>query len=279
MTKKNILTSAFIFILLMGMVCLTAVLPVGNYAYADDGVFSDETADIGYDLKGYEASITYHSYTLSGSGIFFAFEVTLDKEFLKSLASIDNREYFYQDLLDELEVFFKGLGYKIEKDEYNGQIIAFAEFDTVTEYYASMGRDGFEVYEDNGDVKKGFFFNDYYSKSTTVFSGITDEENVLNMVFNKCLQLGATKEKILLVYAYGTPYKTITSDAEEVEYDISGGIYVHRFNMTLATAGREINLVNHSPNAWAFYTIAVVVALVIIIVPMTIAIKKKKKGE
>ncbi len=252
-------------------------------AYADtdspDLCGLDELKDIGYDLKGYDAEIGYYSYTLSNSGVYIAFEVTLDKDFLARAGVVEDCVYHYPEMFGELETAFTTMGYTVDCDEYNGQLLASVTFDSTTDYYIATGRDGYESNESSATVKKGFLYNDYYSSTVTVFSSVEDEGNLLNLIYGKCLALGAEKEKIKLSYFYGTPYKIISTDADQVGYNYNKKLYVHRFDMTPETKDREIHFTQHSPNPWAFYLIAVIVAIPVIAVPLAIAITKRKKKE
>lgn len=272
-----VLTVATTIIVAMSC-CFSGVVACADSA-APDFCGLEELKGIGYDLKGYDAEIGYYSYTLSNSGVYFAFEVTLDKDFLKRVGEVEDCVYRYPEMFGELETMFTAMGYTVDCDKHNGQLLASITFDSTTDYYIATGRNGYESNESSATVKKGFLYNDYYSSTVTVFSSVEDEGNLLNTIYQKCIDLGAEKEKIKLSYFYGTPYKIISTDADQVEYNYNKKLYVHRFDMTIETKDREIHFTQHSPNSWAFYLIAVIVAIPVIAVPLAIAIAKRKKKE
>lgn len=270
----------FATILIAISVVFAGTSVAGETAEAAPGFSNlEELKNIGYDLEGYDASVTYYSYTLNTSGVYFAFEVTLDKEFLLRAGSVEDCVYRYPDMLGDLENMFSAAGYKVQLDEFNGQILSYMEFASTTDYYVATGRDGYEVSENSADKKTGFLFTDYYSSSKTPFSNIGSEGNFLDVIYRKLKELGATEDKILLTYVYGTPYKTITSDADKTGYNYERNIYTHSFEMTIAEKDRVINLKNHSPNAWGFYILAIACAVPFIAVPITVAVLRKKKQE
>ncbi len=285
MTLKRKIPLVIVFAVATILVVAASVCFSDFAAYADTDtdmpeLFGiDELKDIGYDLRGYDAEIGYYSQTLSNSGIYIAFEVTLDKDFLARAGAVEDCVYRYPQMFGELEKAFTAMGYTIDCDKNNGQLLASMTFESTTDYYIATGRNGYESNESSANVKKGFFYNDYYSSTVTAFSSVENEGNLLNLIYEKCLALGAEKEKIKLSYFYGTPYKIISTDADQVTYNRNKKLYVHRFDMTPSTKDREIHFTQHSPNSWAFYLIAVIVAVPVIAAPLAIAITKRKKKE
>jgi len=250
----------------------------GGYASASDPSGFEELQNIGYDLGDYQASLTYYSCTMNTAGVCFAFEVILDSDFLLKSSTVEGNVLKYPDILAEFEKLFQSIGYKTELNN-NGELLAYLYFDSMTDYYVASGRNGYELPDPSENKKSGFLFTEYYSTSETVFAAVDSGEGIVSRIFDGIVALGADKDKILLKYVYGTPYKTISTDADEKKYDYNQGIYLHSFNMNLSNKDREIHLTNRSPNAWGFYLLAVIAAVIVIAVPLTVCIVKLKKKK
>lgn len=249
-----------------------------RYGISEDGV--EGLSGIGYDLNGYQASIAYHSYTLNISGVYYGFVVTLDRNFLMSTGRVDNGVFYPSDMFDYLKTLFSYNGYTVSVDEFNGQMTAYLKFSGTTDYYVAVGRDGYMTYEKNTAENKGFLFNEYRSDIKTEFSRIEEEGNLLNLVLSACYGVGAERDKILLTYTYGTPYKVIDTDADSVNYSYDKRIYLHTFNMTMDTADRTISITQRNPNSVGWYALAVIIALPFIVAPAVFAaVKRRKKGR
>lgn len=278
MTRKITISCMLVFaVAVIAVAAIPVSVGVGEAATVSDSPSigdMDELRDIGYDLNGYEVEIGYYSYTLKGSGVYFAFELTLDKNFRGRIERSRCSAMFL-----ELKKIFYEMGYTVRTDSNNGQILGQLNYSSTTDYYIATGRDGYEVGTASTPSKKGFFFNEYSSASVSPFSIIEEEGNILNVIYEMCLNLGADKQKILLSYYYGTPYKIIDTDADIKKVDYDKSVYVHRFNMTLEDKDRELHFTQRSTNAWAFYLLAVLAAVPVIAVPLVISIKKQKKKE
>lgn len=250
-------------------------------AAEDYGIY-DETGTIpgiGYDLDGYYVSFSYHNYTLRNSGVYFAFVITLDKDFHHKISLSDNNVIYDCALLKQIEILFKVMGYTVVCDDFNGQLYAYLSYDTMTDYYIANGLDGYETSDSDATEDKGFLFTDYYTESKTVFSLIGSGDNVIDACLELFKEAGAPEDKIALRYVYGTPYKIVTSDADSVTYNTQRNLYLHSFNLTIADKDRVIHLKQHAPNSVGWYVLAVIIAIPAIAVPLTIMILKRKKKQ
>lgn len=282
---KNLCLKLIVPILLLLIVAgalLFAPVALPAEAAADDyGIYdkTDTIPGVGYDLDGYYVSIAYHNYTLRNSGVYFAFVITLDKEFHRNISLSENNVVYDCALLAQIETLFKTIGYTVVCDDFNGQLYAYISYDTMTDYYIANGLDGYEVSQSDATEDKGFLFTDYYTESKTVFSVIGSGDNVIDACLELCEEAGAPEDKIALRYVYGTPYKIISSDADSVTYNSQNSLYLHSFNLIVADKDRVIHLKQHAPNPVGWYVLAVIIAIPVIAVPLTIMIVKRKKKQ
>lgn len=233
----------------------------------------------GVDLGDFDVELGYKNYTLNTSGAFRAVEITFDKAFIDNnypeVATDEN-----SDILTRFAPFIQAMGYNVTIDTPNNKIIGERKFETLTELIIAMGGDGYDSNKTNDITQKGFFFNDTFSKQNSPFTGIEESEGELKQILDEFYSLGIEREAIILNYTYGTPYKIIKSDADHIVYSASESIYLHSFDMNMDMSGRKINFVRHAPNSAGWYSLAIMIALVVISIPMTILIirhKKKKK--
>lgn len=272
-----------LFLIFALTVCLTAIpsFPFAEATSEDYGIYgeTDGIPGVGYDLDGYDVAFSYHNYTLRNSGVYFAFVVTLDKNFHRTISKTENNVAYDCLLMDKIKLIFSSLGYTVVSDDFNGQLYAYLSYDTMTDYYIANGLDGYEVSESDATEDKGFLFTDYYTETDTVFSLIGAGDNVIDVCVNLCKEAGAAEDKILLRYVYGTPYKIITSDADSVTYNSQRSLYLHSFDMTVADKDRLIHFTQHAPNPVGWYVLAVIIAIPVIAVPLTIMIIRRKKKQ
>ncbi|MBR1746789.1 MAG: hypothetical protein IJ735_01095 [Clostridia bacterium] len=256
------------------LVLLSAILvPIGEEA------FCDESLPIGVDLDEFDAAIEYHSYTLSGNGLYYRFSVTVDDDLFLSSGSLDNQVFSPSPVFDELKELLTRYGYSVVSDgKQNGKFVASFEYEDTVDYYIANGITGYEPNVRSGKEEEGFLFTDYTRVMTTPFVSIETEGSLLNEIWKKVLSLGAAEDKVLLIYVYGTPYQIVKTDADRVEYKESSSIYLHSFDMTYGTASREIEIRQHAPNPTGWYVIAFLCALPIIAAPLSIMIYKRRKG-
>lgn len=249
----------------------------GDYEITPD--VNEWVNSAGYDLDGYQISIAYRSYTKNIAGVYHGFTVTLDKTFLAQSGRVENGVFHYCSLFDYLEGVFTFSGYDVTVDTINGQFDAGLEYDTMTDYYIANGIDGYRVEKSEAEKTASFLYTDYHSQSATVFTIIEEEGNLLNEILNACYKVGAERDKILLTYVYGTPYKMINTDADVKSYNSSEKLYLHSFNMTMDDTNRVINLYQHVPNTVGWYALAVIIALPFIAAPIIYMIVKTKKSR
>ncbi len=228
---------------------------------------ADEILSLEDVLGDNKVMFEYKNYILDGSGVLRSFSVTLNSNVV--LAEESTLDAIYRPL----ELKFKRLGYKIQIDmEYN-RFTAYYRFDSITDMYRSLGIDGYEKYEDDSKVKKGLLYNEITNTQNTVFAGLSEDktEDVINFTNNFILDLSnVTKEDIRYRYSYGTPYKTVKTDANTTSYYNEDRIYVHSFDLNYQTKDKVITLVQFAPNTTMWYLFAIIFAVIVMIVPITI---------
>jgi hypothetical protein len=260
------------------VIFLVLSLSVSNVsAYADELTpdYVIEDSIYGVDLGDFEVELRYDNYILNSSGLYRAFEITFDKEF------VDNNNLSDTEFLMPIAVIISSMGYVTTIDNENYMIVGEMEFDSLTDLYIAQGIDGYSVDSSSYVTQTSFFYTDTFIKTTSLYDGIEESDGVLNQIITQFYELGVSREAILLNYTYGTPYKIISTDADKQTYSITDKIYLHSFDMTMDTSDREINMVQHSPNQVGWYSLGAMIAVVVISVPLTIVIikRKKKKGE
>ena len=266
------------------LVLFSLFLVISSFAFIpfDVAYAEGETEDplpVGYDLNGYDASIEYHSYTLSGNGLSYSFVVTIDKELFRASGTVENSVFSPSGKIEEIGNIFRAAGYTVKNDgKSEGKIIASIDFDDTVDYYIANGYTGYDVSTKSGTETVGFLFTDYVRTTETAFASIKTENTLLNKVLAKIVELGATEDKVLLTYVYGTPYQIIKTDADRVEYQESSRLYLHFFDMTVDTSERKIEIKQHTPNPTGWYVIAFLCAVPVVAIPLTIMLVRKKQG-
>lgn len=187
------------------------------------------------------------------------------------------------EAFDTIERAFKSSGIAVK--ELNGDYCisaVLATYDSATDRALANGETGYDVYESSAEVYNGFWYSWYVTKTQTVFAS-TDADNWLNYCTSVLTSVGGIKsEDIDYVFNYGTKYSvnTIASDADSIYYytNETDGVsaYVHEFRMTLATRARQITLVQHTPNVWSWYLIAIVAVLIIAGIAIIVAGRKRR---
>lgn len=276
-SKRSVIV-LFLFALCIISSCAACVHT--DVAYADGEIIDDgPVTPIGFDLAdGKQALVEYRRYTLPISGVYFEFDVTFDDEFFREIGEVRDSVFYPSSILEDLADKFASAGYDVATDPL-GKVVAKRKYDSLTDYYIAIGIDGFETNENNATKDSGVYFTTYTTTTQTPFCSVDTEGSFLNGIYSMLVGAGVTREGISLKYHYGTPYKIISSDADVKEYDKTNGVYVHTFVMDCDTAGREITLVQKSPNTVGWYATAVIIALPIIVVPLVITILKKKKNK
>ena len=208
-----------------------------------EGDRSNILFDTGYELaQGYYVEIAYDNYTLYSSGLYEAFTVTFDRIFWEGYASDENGINYRNNILEAIKLLFTGRGFQTEVDNENARFSAFVRYDSYTDYYIDNKKNGYKISEASDATKNGFLFNEYQNKTTTIFEVIDSEGNLLNAILQICYQAGVERDNVALNYVYGTPYKIISTDADDVNYSSGQKLFLHSFNMDMDNYDREITL-------------------------------------
>ena len=252
----------------------------------------DECDAIGYDLGDYLAEFEYKFITHKFGELEITFEVTLDRDFLESSAYSDalaanstNINENYHPPLDEIESLFINLGY--DTNVLDGKMKATLIYPSYTEYYIDMGIDGFEKPTMPAIPpelsEQGLLYNYYTSKQKTIFNDITHEdvndENLIGKVLSFLDDYGVDLEFINFKYTYGTIYANYKRDTNaDVKYkDETGTIFLHEFNMDITSNTGYIEMTTRYVNAEVWYGGAIAAGIAIALIPLLIALIKRKK--
>ncbi len=263
--RKNITVTLIIFAIIATFAVAFFNTPCIAYAETEDGS--------GFDIgNGCDVQILYHYYIEYMSGVYFAYEVKFDRDFY---SAVEDKKALIVSVKD---TFVKN-GFSIDVDLDNGRMTAYLSYPTLTDYYISQGYDGYEVSEKRDPTKKTLFYTEYTSSFQTVFASIKTEGKFVNRIYKACLDAGISDEKMLLSYVYGTPYgkRTITSSANIVNYSAADHMYYHRFDTTVAECDKFITIYQRVPNSSGWYMIAVIAGIVVLAVPLTVLLVRKKR--
>jgi len=250
------LTLAAVICIIILAVC---IIPFGLPASAAEG-------------RNRLVTITYENRMLLGSGYSYTYRL----EFSPSFAALN------AGAIASLASYFAAFGWNSEYKNFT--LTANLRFSSLTDLYIANGITGYEKDDSPRDKKETFLYVSYTSEYRTVFSELSkpapeDETKttIIRFVFDYLLGLGITVEEMDFVYIYGTPYKTVSSNADE-RLVIDGGYnYSHVFHVK--DLDMTVRLVQRSPNSKGWYLIAVTLALGVGAVPITISIVKRKKKE
>ncbi len=277
--KKILAVILFVATIIATLTFAPTAAFAGGAVAVTEGDRSSLLRDSGYKLgDGYYVEISYDNYILYSSGIYQAFTVTFDKVFWDGYAADENGINYRNNILEAIKLLFGGRGYVTEIDKDNARFTAFIKYESLTDYYIANDIDGYEREESSGNEKKGFLFNEYESSTTTIFKIIETEGNLLNAILQICYQAGINRENVALSYVYGTPYKIITTDADEVNYSSGQKLYLHTYKMNMDNYDREIVMKQKSPNPTGWYVLAIIIGMAVLALPLTIVIVKRKKG-
>ncbi len=263
MKKISILTIILLIIVLAGI-------------FSACSIAADEEEDLsGVNLDGKYAQITYNNYVLYGTGHYVEYKLTYDYSFYQK-----NKKTL-GELMDTLKSSFEKSGYSVSIDTVSGILSASLKFDTTEEYYRATGYNGFEIDSDSVDPEYDtIFYKEYTYSMQTIFKDIDKDYKYIGRIFyTGCIKAGITEKEVILLYVYGTPYKTktIRSDADEVKYSSEDNLYYHYFYMNVSDKDRVITITQRTPNTTVWYVFAIIIGLVICVVPLTILLIKKRR--
>ncbi|MFW5780237.1 MAG: hypothetical protein ACOCWI_02150 [Bacillota bacterium] len=255
--KKYFLTAVIIAIVMSFL-----FVPVTNTAFAEE-----DTENQGYELgDGYLAEIVFNNFNMKYGNIERMFTVTFDNSFYDELP--EEGTLGKDELMDFLSNYINAIGFEPEIDE-KGKITGIKEYESSTDLYIELGRDGYDRTENDYEEESSFFFTESTSKQTTIFEDMNTPNGAMNMLKSALTLYGIEDEEILLSYNYGTPYKNISSDAEKNYYDSEAKIYVHEFHMSVDNSAREIVITQTLPNTQNWYMLAILISIPVVLATIT----------
>lgn len=262
--KKTLL-----IMMIVAIVASLAFISMGSTVFAEDEVVK------GFDVRDdYLVEVTSGYFNMANGKIVYSFSITFDKEFFGALPKegLGSQE----SVLSFMNSIILASDYKPDVDN-NGRIIGTKQFDSATDVYIESNRDGYKNESNDYERNNKLFFSEIISTQKTVFDGIDSAGGSLNMLLDVLGLFELKSEDIALSYHYGTPYKIIGSDAERNYFDVKSKIYVHEFQMNVATSGREIVFIQTTPNVLNWYILAIILTLPIIIISVVLGLISKRK--
>ena len=239
--------------------------------------FAQEAEGEGYTLDNALVEIVFRNLSLKHGNIVRSFSVTFDKSFYNELA--EEGTLGRQELMGFLSNYINAIGFESEID-LQGKIQGIKEYDSPTDMYIEFGRDGYDKSQSDYQREESFFFTETTMTQTTIFEDMLTPNGAMNMLKSALNLYGIDDEDISLSYHYGLPYKNITTDAEKSYYDSASSIYIHEFHMSVASSGREITVVQTSPNTQNWYMLAIVFAIPVVLATLVgFAVHKLKERK
>lgn len=108
------------------------------------------------------------------------------------------------------------------------------------------------------------------STQTTAFA---NNNTILEYFTNKFGEYGFTEDDVKYVYSYGTNYRRLHSDADEIKY--VNGVYMHTWE--LADKNEEITLYRLIANSTNWYIIALCIGVGTVVILTLVCLIKKRK--
>lgn len=222
--------------------------------------------------EGRVAEVIYNSFMYTDGSYEYDVQVYVSSSLVTEGLTAEQAQAKKQavtEAFDTIKRAFKNGGIAVK--DLNGEFCisaVLATYDSATDRALASGETGYDVYASTADVYNGFWYSWYVNETETVFAD-RDADNWLNFVADTLKTVGGiSADDIDYVFNYGTKYSvnTIASDADSIYYytNETDGVsaYVHEFRMTEETRTREITLVQHTPNVWSWYLMAIVVVLI-----------------
>ncbi len=232
--------------------------------------------------------VVYGSYMNDDGSYVRKVEVDMSPDSDEEIASeneVDSVVYELEKIYNDEMLGKKEYG-KVEIDEEDGDVIRLIyEYDSMTDYYISMGLDGSEKNESNSDeYDQGFYTYSTSNYASDLTAEIVDSyafyyfytySTLINKPYNEMW------EQDLNVYSqYGTKYtKTFTANTTNINTEDK--------NMTLYTWELNPNtdvpmtLMSKSPNTKIWYGLAICISIVVasLMVIVNMLFRGKKNGQ
>ena len=276
MKKTTAIFKAGIVLLVIAAII---VIVYGSVAIA---TFSRADVDV-YDGGKPAASsveIIYNSLMYTDGSYRYGIQIYVDADTLTArVSSAVAEEQIRGAVSDRLKAIydrFTEAGMRVDYDEEGFFVNAVLnEYSGAEEMSIANGETGYDVGTSSGKTYNGFFFSDYVVSYRTAFAD-AEADNYLNYAYGELTADGLIAPSDTdLVFNYGTAYSTklIESDADYVYLFKSPDgkqSYVHEFRMSPDERGREITLVQHTPNTASWYLIVITAALIVTGVTFTV---------
>lgn len=223
------------------------------------------------------AEIAFNNLNLSSGGLYRSLSVRFDRSAAigRYGATADKKI----DLaLARIAALAAANGFQTSA-QTDGVEIVTERYDSLTDYYIASGATGYDPpSSDSGaKVEKKGFFNVYTTSTQTVFADISDT-SLIGVVRGYVLDAGVAPDDLRYVYNYGTKYAktTIDSNATEIYYDRSLGIYVHEVRMNADGTDFVFEIRQTVPNAALWYGLVLGVFLLAAALALAVYLGRKR---
>lgn len=194
--------------------------------------------------------------------------ITIDKD-------MPNKEQAYRYAEEKAKAFVERQtsAFSLNADLESFTVVITEHYADMQEYYLAYGITGDEIEEDSSVIINDGLYSESIDESPIIFAR-SDMQDLIEQIEQEINALfGINSKNYSLTYEYGTPYKSVTSNADSVVYE--DGVYKH----TWITNGEEykqksIRVTYRSPNSTWWYTIAIAAAVVVLV---TLLIVKQRK--
>ncbi len=226
----------------------------------------------------YFAKFSYSNITSFNNSLIFEFRLAIDTEKLQLLQESADVP------LNIITQLFKNAGYSVTEDK--GELIAVRKFDSYTDYYIAIGQDGYTLDEDDRvftAAKKTMLYTWMSYDSPSLFNDITperlNEQDLIGVTLFILQESGIEIDKVLFEYNYGTPYSNLILDTNAISkhYDKESKIYYHTLLMDINNNSTPLTITRRIPNTQVWYGGAVLAGLAVALIPLMIALIKRKK--
>ena len=247
--------AGIVLIVLAAVVALVyGIVAAVTFGRGDYGVYSGAPAP-----EARPAELAYNTLRYASGAYKYSVQVYVDIDRMTEGMSLQDKarlEITASDAVRAAEEHMRGLGARIENDDDPYYFSAVTmEFSSATAMDIALGNDGYDVYTSSAEIYRGFWYMDYVSALSDPFA---TEGTYLSEVTDILTEaLGA--ENIDLIYNYGSAYgtRTIETNAGYVYLFRDGAdmdeTYVHEFRRGADEEGKEMTVVQHSPNTVSFY--------------------------
>jgi len=206
---------------------------------------------------------------------------------LSTTIELDSGKFVYTgytagEVLEVLDAIFSAMGRTVEIDADNYSVCGYIVFDSLSQYYEYYGINSgeqiinaenlfFDIYERTSDST----FKNAKAKVEAIIDGHKDLPLIKNY-YNDIINM--EYETLCFIYIYGTPYKSVSSNADDVVHDRETAIYLHYWNFN-DYENDIIVLKIRQPNVSVWLTGIIIAGIVSVLLFFVFAKLMRKKAN